>query len=99
MLTFILAAAIFSGIGPGAVEQFYYLDNMLAPPANQSELVQQQTDRIMTSLYGSNWLSVFVACEKTNRLQLKIMVEQYKTALGLPPTGIINQMNQGLISK
>ncbi len=42
MLTFILAAAIFSGIGPGAVEQFYYLDNMLAPPANQSELVQQQ---------------------------------------------------------
>jgi hypothetical protein len=82
MIKLILVAVILSGIGSGVVEHFCYLNYLQASPPDHGELLRQRTDKIMTSRYGSDWSKILVACERTNRVQLKIMVEQYESAIG-----------------
>ena len=77
----ILVAIILSGIGSGVVAYFYYLNCLRASPSDHGELLRQQADKTMTSRYGSDWFQIFVACEKTNCVQLKVMVEQYESAV------------------
>ena len=74
-------AVILSGIGSGVVAHFYYLNCSRASPSDHGELLRQQADKIMTSRYGSDWFKILVACEKTNRVQLKVMVDQYESAV------------------
>ena len=78
----ILVAIILSGIGSGMVAYFYYLNCLRASPPDHGELLRQQVDKIMTSRYGSEWFQILVACEKTNRVQLKVMIGQYESAVG-----------------
>ena len=78
----VLVAVILSGIGSGVVAHFYYLNCLRTPPPDHGELLRQRADKIMTSRYGSDWFKILVACEKTNRVQLKVMADQYESAVG-----------------
>jgi hypothetical protein len=77
----ILVAVILSGIVSGAVAYCYYLNCLREPPPDHGELLRQKADKTMTSRYGSDWFKILVACEKTNRVQIKVMVEQYESVV------------------
>ena len=81
MINLILVTIILSGIGSGVVAHFCYLNCLQASPPDDGEFLRQRADETMTSRYGSDWCKILVACEKTNRVQLKIMVEQYESAV------------------
>jgi len=64
------------------VQGTFFLVGLPGSPPDAGELKRQHADRVMTSTYGGDWQNLLSNCGRTNRIQFKIMVDQYESAVG-----------------
>jgi len=64
------------------VQGAFVLVSLPGSPPDTGELKRQYADQVMTKSYGGDWQNLLCDCGKTNRIQLKIMVDQYESAIG-----------------